>query len=255
MPVHDWSRVDAGIFHDLHLGWIDGLRAVLNRGLLPEPFYALAEPVLGSAVPDVLTPRGGDPVAPQRGVPGGMHDDAAVRPVIATLPMVVLDPPPVEAYSVLARQIVIRSSLRDDEVIAVIELVSRANKMSREERDRFVSKSVELLRRGIHLVVVDVQPPTALVPAGFHALVCEAHGESPAKLPENRPLQAISYQVLEDSTTRSHVVAMRVGDVLPEMPVFLTAHQYVRVPLEETYTTAFGNLPRRFRAVLEAHTS
>lgn len=40
MPIHDWSRVDAGIVHDFHRGWIHELRARLNEHLLPEPFYA-----------------------------------------------------------------------------------------------------------------------------------------------------------------------------------------------------------------------
>jgi hypothetical protein len=30
MPVHDWTRVDAGIFHDFHNAWITELRNVLN---------------------------------------------------------------------------------------------------------------------------------------------------------------------------------------------------------------------------------
>ena len=35
MPVHDWTRVEAGIFHDFHTVWIGGLRTALNRALLP----------------------------------------------------------------------------------------------------------------------------------------------------------------------------------------------------------------------------
>jgi hypothetical protein len=26
MPIHDWSRVDAGIFHDFHHAWIEQLK-------------------------------------------------------------------------------------------------------------------------------------------------------------------------------------------------------------------------------------
>ena len=232
----------------MHLGWIDGLRAALNRTLLPEPFYALAEPVLGGVIPDVLTLRSGDPASDPGQAPS-LLDDAAERPVTATT-VVIQDLPPAEVYAVLARQIVIKDRLRDDAVVAVIELVSRANKISRDNRDQLLLKTMELLRSSIHVVLVDVQQPTALVPRGFHALICDAHGESPASLPSDHPIQALSYQVLDDGTRRSHVVPLRVGDPLPDMPVFLTAHQYVRIPLEETYMTAFGNLPRRFREVL-----
>src|SRR5205085_12427203 len=55
MPIHDWSRVNAGTFHDFHLAWIAELRRVLNGGLLPAGYYALAEQVAGEVAPDVLT--------------------------------------------------------------------------------------------------------------------------------------------------------------------------------------------------------
>jgi hypothetical protein len=32
MPVHDWSRVGPGIFHDFHCAWIVEIRNVLNEG-------------------------------------------------------------------------------------------------------------------------------------------------------------------------------------------------------------------------------
>ena len=43
MPVHDWTKVDAGIFHDFHCAWIIHLKESLNEGLLPDGFYAMAE--------------------------------------------------------------------------------------------------------------------------------------------------------------------------------------------------------------------
>ncbi len=41
MPIHDWTRVDAGLFHNFRLGWISDLSRVLNRGPLPSDHYAL----------------------------------------------------------------------------------------------------------------------------------------------------------------------------------------------------------------------
>ncbi len=37
MPIHDWTRVTAGIWHDFHLAWLAEIRNVLNDGLLPPP--------------------------------------------------------------------------------------------------------------------------------------------------------------------------------------------------------------------------
>jgi hypothetical protein len=55
MPMHDWTRVDAGIYHDFHHEWISETKRALNRGLLPPDYYALAEQVAAGFGPDVLT--------------------------------------------------------------------------------------------------------------------------------------------------------------------------------------------------------
>src|SRR5689334_23707113 len=47
MPVHDWSRVGAGIFHDFHCAWIVEIRNALNGGLLPPDHDAMAEQIIG----------------------------------------------------------------------------------------------------------------------------------------------------------------------------------------------------------------
>ena len=54
MPVHDWSRVAAGIFHHLHHSWIEEIQRALNSGLLPSDYYALAEQRTAGYGPDVL---------------------------------------------------------------------------------------------------------------------------------------------------------------------------------------------------------
>src|SRR6266851_2379946 len=58
MPVHDWTRVDAGIFHAFHHGWIEELARALNRGVLPSDYYALPEQHAAGFGPDVLTLQG-----------------------------------------------------------------------------------------------------------------------------------------------------------------------------------------------------
>ena len=45
MPMHDWTLVEAGIFHAFHHEWISEIFRALNRGLLPEGYYALPEQV------------------------------------------------------------------------------------------------------------------------------------------------------------------------------------------------------------------
>src|SRR5215475_745264 len=55
MPVHAWTRVTAGTFHDFHNAWITELRNALNGGVLPAGYYALGEQRSGDVSPDVLT--------------------------------------------------------------------------------------------------------------------------------------------------------------------------------------------------------
>src|SRR5437016_4028719 len=55
MPIHDWTRVPAGIFHAFHHRWITAISDILNSGLLPDEYYALPEQQAAGLVPDVLT--------------------------------------------------------------------------------------------------------------------------------------------------------------------------------------------------------
>src|SRR5947207_8778082 len=56
MPVHDWTRVSDGTFHDFHYSWILEIKRALKRGLLPPGYYVMAEQFGGDlGAPDVLT--------------------------------------------------------------------------------------------------------------------------------------------------------------------------------------------------------
>ena len=54
MPIHDWTRVEAGIFHDFHHEWISAITRALNTSLLPSQYYALAEQQASGFGPDVV---------------------------------------------------------------------------------------------------------------------------------------------------------------------------------------------------------
>jgi hypothetical protein len=44
MPLHDWTRVSAGTFHDFHVSWNVALKEALNTRLLPAEYYAQLAP-------------------------------------------------------------------------------------------------------------------------------------------------------------------------------------------------------------------
>src|SRR5262249_49011159 len=125
MPVHDWTRVDAGIFHHFHLSWLDDLSRALNRGLLPPDYYALAELIAGGVGPDVLTLQ-----YPMR------TTGFATEPVGG---LALADSPPrvqfraraePDAYATKARSVVIRHTSQH-KIITIVEIVSPGNKSSR----------------------------------------------------------------------------------------------------------------------------
>src|SRR5207302_7392632 len=56
MPVHDWTRVSDGTFHDFPYSWVLEIKRALMRGLLPKGYYVMAEQIGGDlGAPDVLT--------------------------------------------------------------------------------------------------------------------------------------------------------------------------------------------------------
>ena len=54
MPIHDWTKVPAGLFHHFHQDWSIEIARTLNRGRLPQGVSALVEQRAGPREADVL---------------------------------------------------------------------------------------------------------------------------------------------------------------------------------------------------------
>jgi hypothetical protein len=245
MPIHDWTRVDAGIFHDFHLSWIAELKRSLNRGLLPSGYYALAEQIAGRIGPDVLTL--------ERPVFGSLRSESNPAGGIA-----VKSSPPrarfharteVDIYAKKAKAIVIRHR-SGHEVIAIVEIVSPGNKASQCDMAAFVQKANQALLAGIHLVIIDLFPPSKRDPYGIHRAIWGEDREGDFALPKGEPLTCVSYVGYPEIEVYLDPVA--VGDRLPDMPLFLTPEFYVPLPLEATYESAWEAVPAVWQEVLEA---
>src|SRR4051794_38267779 len=59
MPIHDWTRVPAGLFHDFHQSWSIRVKDALNAGRLPKGLVALVEQRAGPWESDVLAIEAG----------------------------------------------------------------------------------------------------------------------------------------------------------------------------------------------------
>lgn len=250
MPIHDWTRVSAGLFHAFHLRWLSEIQLALNDGLLPESYYALAEQVAGPFGPDVLTLQAGangpSPEPPEAN-PGGSVAVAARPPR-----MRISDALEADAYAAKRRTIVVRHST-GDRVVALLEIVSPGNKSSKHGIRSFVHKAVESLVRGYHLLVVDLFPPTPRDPRGLHDAIWTRLGGPRFTPPEGEPLTLAAYT--GGASKRAWVEPTATGRELVPAPLFLDADHYVDVPLEETYQAAYRGMPKRWKDVLDAPAS
>jgi hypothetical protein len=154
MPIHDWTRVPAGTWHDFHVGWVAPLARGLNAGLLPNGYHALAEPQ-----------------------PDRAEDTATDEPAV---------------YALKRRTIAIRRD-HDDGLVALIEIVSPGNKSARRALETFVEKAVESLYRVYHLLVIDLFPPGPRDPNGIHAAIWGEISDEPFALPADEPLTLAAY--------------------------------------------------------------
>src|SRR3954471_19472849 len=170
MPLHDCTRVEAGIFHDFHVSWIPGIKKTLNGGLLPEGYYALAEQHAGRAIADVLTLHAGTPS------PESSPAQWPLPP--ATGGVAVADAPPrtrrratVEPAILARRRSLAIRHVSGHRLIALIEILSPANKDRPGHVEEFAVKVESALNLGVHVLVMDLLPPSPHDPRGMHGVI------------------------------------------------------------------------------------
>ena len=239
MPMHDWTKVDAGIYHAHHQAWIIGIYAALNRGLLPQDYFAMPEQWVGGFEPDVVTLNLGG----SKGISDGS---------LATLPK------PKSRYHFKTetafyrrkQNVVSVRHVSGNRLVAVLEIVSPGNKSSVGAFGKFLGKTIQWLNASVNVLIVDPFPPTKRDPMGIHNAVWEeVEGESGKPIPESKPLSLVSYECSD--IVEAYVEPFAIGDKLEDMPLFLEPDFYVNVPLEETYMSAFALMPKPSRKGLE----
>lgn len=240
MPIHDWTRVQAGLFHDFHQGWSVEIRNVLNRGILTGGYYALVEQRVDGPEPDVIAiettgtnPEGRTMVldTPKTALIAKTQTDAG-------------------RYARRANRITVRHPLGN--VVAMIEIVSPGNKDNRHALRAFVQKAIEFLRTGIHLLIIDIFPPSARDPQGIHRAIWDEIASDEFALPAGKSLTVVSYEADDEFT--AFIEPLAVGDELPSMPLFLAPGEHVLVPLATTYATVWADCPPPIRTQLETQT-
>lgn len=240
MPMHDWTRVEAGIYHDFHHEWISEISRAFNRGLLPVDYYALATKAVSGFGPDVLALQDRNTADTSNG--GGIATQTRPKTTYYTeLP---------GEFKQRRKSLVAVRHVSDDSVVAMIEIVSPGNKNSANAFQAFVRKACELLGQGIHLLLLDPFPPGRRDPNGIHSAIWEQFTDDPFDLPAEKPMTMVAYEAA--FTTRAYIETVAVGDPLPDMPLFLAPGLHILVPLEATYQAAWDSVPVRWQRVIAA---
>jgi hypothetical protein len=238
MPLHDWTRVPAGLFHHFHQDWSIEIARQLNRGRLPKGLSALVEQRAG--------PRESDVLAIESRVPQDAGDVSGV--VTMGHPRTSIVRRTNQAiYAGRANRIVVRHHL--GRIVAVIEIVSPGNKDSRHSLREFVDKTVDFLHNGIHVLIIDLFPPTPRDPHGIHKAIWDELIEEEFSFPAGKDRILASYETGRELA--AYVEPVAPGDALPDMPLFLTNEMHVTVPMESTYQATWLSSPEELRGAVE----
>ena len=242
MPVHDWSRVEDGIYHHFHNAWIIHLSESLNAGVLPPGYSALSDQRVSLTEPDIIATS----FAPED--PAVSNGSGAVA--VAVSPRVIMRVEAEPARRLRRRRRVVVRRDNDEHVVAIIEIVSPGNKSGKAKVRSLAEKIASYLEAGVHVLLVDLFPPTGSDPFGIQGAVWEYFGRRRYKPSMEEPLSLVSYRWAE-SGTKAQIEPCAVGRLLPDMPLFLTPDFSVGTPLESSYMQAFNGMGSRYRTAID----
>lgn len=241
MPVHDWSKLAPAFFHDFHHAWIEEIKRALNNGVLPEDFYAMAEQWTPTRESDVLALRGGGRL---RNGSSGPATGVLPRPKVQSYAKIEVD-----GYRRKKSHIAVHHA-SNDEIVAIIEIVSAGNKSNKKAFQEFIDKALELIEAKVHLLLIDVLPRTKRDPDGIHPAIWENIIDEYSGCHGDGRLSSVAYEVFGGGVN-SYCETYSVGSKLPNMPLFLDEDAQVPVPLEQSYLAAFQAVPSKWRKVIE----
>jgi len=136
------------------------------------------------------------------------------------------------------------------ESVALIEVVSPANKDRKGHVRELAEKVVRCLVSGVHVLLLDLLPSGRHDPHGLHGAVWNYFDTTSYQPPTDGPLTLVSY-AWDGVEPEAFIEPIALGQTLIDMPLFLTAQRYVNVPLESTYMEAYRGMPEFWRNVIE----
>jgi hypothetical protein len=219
-PGHSWET--------FHGRWAYALADELNR-LLPPRYLAEGLVHIGTFVSSDVAEFERHPLPEEgNGAGGGVAVQTWAPPAPAqTLTLTYPDDIEVQVYDLH----------RDRRLLAVIELVSRANKDDEVARRAFAGKCAACLQRGVGVLVIDIVTGRG---GNLHRELLELLGQPGAAAEENG-LYAVAYRPAqrdEKGQLDVWVAPLALGQPLPTMPLALRGAFFVPVALESAYMEA-----------------
>jgi hypothetical protein len=228
MPLHDWT--DERGWDCVHPLWLTYLLEYVQERL-PEGYKAFLGSVpslsvdSGNGKPDVSVRQWG----PQPPVETAATDTDGLKPDLEVSVVIRLDP-----------QRAVHIDFHG-QLIAAIEIISPRNKDRADAKETYTNRYLGYLRLGVHLMLVDVLPrPKSF---SFSDAITSSLGMDLPPLP---PPFAVTYRVGEVVPVGDDMGSLvglwrrplRVGQLLPTLPLPLSVHRDVPIDLEESYQRA-----------------
>ena len=198
MPIHDWTRVKAGIFHDFHHGWISQLSRALNRGLLAGRQYKRDGRAASPGARWTGRPHAGAAAVTTVDAAGRRRTGAAWRwrrgrgrPRPASTP----------AWRKIGirpakgpRPPAVRHASEHNTGGDGSSSSLRATRRAESALSSFVRKAQEAMEAGIHLLIVDLFPPGRPGdPGGIHRVIWEDRTRGSRAAPGDAPRTCVPY--------------------------------------------------------------
>ncbi|OWK45441.1 hypothetical protein FRUB_01772 [Fimbriiglobus ruber] len=123
----------------------------------------------------------------------------------------------------------------DRELVAAVEFVSPANKVTSAARQLFVARCFNLLSRGVSLSIIDL---VTICPFSLYSELLALLNCTDPEFSDSSPVYAIACrkrQVGQNTKLDTWSSRLVIGQPLPTLPVWLTETQSVPLNLEASY--------------------
>jgi hypothetical protein len=125
--------------------------------------------------------------------------------------------------------------------VAVVEILSPEDKATEGALRGFIETTARAIAEHVHVLLVDLFPPGRYDLQGIHKAIWDVLEEEDFELPAEKPLIVAAYD--SGPLPVTYVEPVAVGDILPEMPLFLEPGSYAPAPLESSYQAAWDRFP------------